>query len=54
MCFSSANMIGAPLGGVVLASCGGSCLWGGNLAVALIAAMLFASIRRKIAAPAQE
>jgi hypothetical protein len=29
-------------------------LWGGNFAVALIAAMLFASIRREIAALAQE
>ena len=45
MCFSGAMMLGAPLGGMVLHHLGGPYLWGGAFAVALIAALLFGSIR---------
>lgn len=48
MCFSSANMIGAPLGGAVLARWGGSHLWGGCLVVGLVAAALFLSVRGRL------
>ncbi|HUU83651.1 MAG TPA: MFS transporter [Phycisphaerae bacterium] len=54
MCFSSANMIGAPLGGAVLARWGGSHLWGGCFVVALIAAALFAGIRGRLLGPVGE
>lgn len=49
MCFSSASMIGAPLGGLVLDVYGGSFLWGGTLVLGLAATVLFASIHRHIA-----
>lgn len=54
MCFSSANMFGAPLGGVVLARWGGAGLWGGCFVVALVAAVLFASIRRRMVPPSED
>ena len=47
-CFSSAMMLGAPLGGTVLHHLGGSYLWGTTFAVALIAALLFGSIHRQM------
>lgn len=49
MCFASANMIGAPLGGLALDAGGGSVLWGGTLVLGLVAAVLFAVIHRHIA-----
>ena len=42
-------MIGAPLVGLALAAGGGSLLWGATLALGLLAAGLFAAIRRHIA-----
>lgn len=42
--FSSALMIGSPLGGLVLSRLGGSALWIGSFAVALAGAALFAAI----------
>ena len=48
MCFSSAMMLGAPLGGMALHHLGGPYLWGSAFAVALIAALLFGSIHRKM------
>lgn len=49
LCFSSANMIGAPIGGEVLARFGGGYIWGGCFALGLISSVLFFSIRRDIA-----
>lgn len=51
MCFASANMIGAPLGGIALDAGGGTLLWGSTLALCLVAALLILSIRRHLAAP---
>jgi MFS family permease len=48
MCFASANMIGAPLGGFVLAGGGGGMLWGGTLVLGFIAAILYATIYRQM------
>ena len=50
MFFASANMLGAPLGGWMLSSGGGSYLWSGTLVLGLLAATLFATIHRHIAA----
>ncbi len=52
MCFSSANMIGAPMGGAVLVRFDSGYLWGGCLAGGLMAALLYWSIRRRLAPPA--
>ncbi len=49
MCHSSAMMLGAPLGGAVLDRLGGAYLWGGSLAIGLLAALLFLSIHRQMA-----
>ncbi len=49
MCFASANMLGAPLGGLVLDTGGGAFLWGGTMALGLMATMLFLCIRKHIA-----
>lgn len=46
MCFSGAHLIGAPVGGVVLAYCGGRTLWLGGAVLALGAAVLYATLRR--------
>jgi MFS family permease len=51
MSFSGANTIGAPLGGVVLKYAGATTLWLGGAALALVAAALYATIRRRIAYP---
>jgi len=48
MCFASANMLGAPLGGLVLDTAGKTCLWGGTMALCFVAAALFVSIHRRI------
>jgi MFS family permease len=50
MCFSGAMMIGAPLGGFVLARLGGAYVWGGCLAVALVAALMYLSVHKPITA----
>lgn len=47
-CFSIAMMIGAPLGGWILAGAGGAYVWIGCLAVSLVAAVLYACIRRQM------
>jgi predicted MFS family arabinose efflux permease len=49
MSFASAMMIGAPLGGLVLARFGGGVLWGGAACVGLLAAVLYASVRNHAA-----
>jgi MFS family permease len=50
MSFSSALVFAAPLGGAVLAhpKLGGRCLWSAAFVVAMIAALLYFSIRRRI------
>lgn len=48
MTFSVALMIGPPLGGWVLQRFGGTALWGGGCLLALVAASLYWSIRRRI------
>ena len=48
MSFSSAIMIGAPLGGMVLKHLGGAYVWGGCLAVGLLAALIYQSIRKEM------
>ncbi len=50
MCFAGANMLGAPIGGVVLHRLGGRVLWAGVFGVGLLAALLFAAVRRQLAA----
>ena len=42
--FASALMVGAPLGGLVLARFGAGALWGGSCAVALAGAVLYAVV----------
>lgn len=49
MCFSSANMLGAPIGGAVLCTWGGPYLWGGCLVVGLAAALMYAGIHPQLA-----
>jgi MFS family permease len=49
ICFSGANMIGAPLGGLLLDACGPHVLWGSAFALSLVAAALYWSLRRHIA-----
>ena len=51
MSFSSAMMIGAPIGGFVLERYGGGGIWGGSFAVALVAALLYGSVRRHLRGP---
>lgn len=48
MCFASANMLGAPLGSLVLGLGGGAVLWGGTLLLGLLSAGLYASIHRHV------
>ena len=48
MCFSSANMIGAPLGGLILDIGGKTVLWSGAMLLCFVAAALYTSIHRKI------
>ncbi len=48
MSFSGANMIGAPVGGLVLMALGGGALWGATSALACVAAVLMWSIRSKL------
>lgn len=48
LCFSSANMIGAPIGGEILARFGGGYIWGGCFVLGLVSGALFLSIRRHI------
>lgn len=48
LCFSSANMIGAPIGGEVLARFGGGYIWGGCFVLGLISGALFLLIRHHI------
>ncbi len=49
MCFAGANMLGAPLGGFILASKGGTTLWMVTMLLCLIAAILYATIRKHLA-----
>ncbi len=48
MCFAGANMLGAPLGGMVLAAKGGSTLWITTMFLCLTAAILFATIHKHL------
>lgn len=52
MSFSSALMFAAPLGGAVLGhpNLGGRCLWAAAFVIAMVAALLYFSIRRRITA----
>lgn len=49
MSFSSAIMIGAPVGGMVLQHLGGAYVWGGCLAIGLLAALIYHTIRKEMA-----
>ena len=51
MCFSSAMMVGAPIGGAVLAHLGGQYLWAGSAAVGFTAALAFWFVRNRITVP---
>ena len=51
MSFSGANMVGAPLGGLVLARYGGGYVWMAAAALAVVAGIMYFSIRRQIAQP---
>ena len=51
MSFSGANMIGAPLGGLVLARFGGGYVWMAAALLALVAGLLYLSIRKRITQP---
>jgi MFS family permease len=46
VCFSSANMVGAPLGGRIMAHYGGGALWGGCLVLGVVSAILFSIVNR--------
>ena len=49
--YSGANMIAAPIGGMILVHYGGSVLWSTCFALGLMSALLFVSIGRSIATP---
>ncbi len=51
MCFSTANMLGAPIGGIVLTYWGGTTLWIGCLVIGLLGAGMYLSIRRGLVIP---
>jgi MFS family permease len=51
MSYSGANLIAAPLGGMILVHFGGSVLWRTCFALGILSALLFASIGRSIATP---
>lgn len=51
MCFSGANMLGAPLGGLVLSHAGATVLWIGGAGLALVSAVLYTRIALQIAEP---
>jgi MFS family permease len=51
LCYSGANMIGAPVGGLVLDAAGPATLWLGGATLALTAAVLFAATSRRINSP---
>lgn len=48
--FSSSNMIGAPLGGMILERHGGGAVWTSSFGLAVLSCVLYLSIRRHIAA----
>jgi len=48
MCFASANMLGAPLGGLILECFGGKTLWSMAWALCFAAALLFLTIRKTL------
>jgi MFS family permease len=52
MCYQGANMVGAPLGGLVLARAGGGYIWMTSALVASLAGLLYWSQRHQIAAAA--
>ncbi|GJM26502.1 MAG: MFS transporter [Phycisphaerae bacterium] len=52
--YSGANMIAAPIGGMILVHFGGSVLWKTCFALGVASALLFASIGRSIATPKTE
>lgn len=51
MSFSAGNVLGVPLGGLVLANFGGPALWLGALGVGAVSTLLFLSIRGPMALP---
>lgn len=48
VCFSGANMIGAPLGGVVLDQAGAFTLWIGCAVLGLVATLLYVAVGRRV------
>lgn len=48
MCYSSGNMLGAPIGGVILAHLGGGALWSGCAGIGLLAAGMYFRLRHRI------
>lgn len=48
MCFASANMLGAPLGGLILETYGGTALWSAAWVLCLAAALLYLAIRKAL------
>lgn len=54
MCFSSAMMIGAPLGGIVFERFGGRQVWTATVAVSTFGAVMFLVVRRRIGIAHQE
>ncbi len=50
MCFALSLMLGAPIGGQVLSRCGPNYLWGGSLAVGMVAVVLYGLARKPITA----
>lgn len=53
VCFSGANMIGAPIGGLVLSHAGGAALWLACAGLGLLAAGMYVLVGRRIDAPAE-
>jgi len=51
MCFSGGNMIGAPLGGLVLSTFGGVVLWPSCTALSIAAAVIYFILRERISYP---
>ena len=48
ICFSAAMMVGAPVGGMILARLGGNYVWGGSAAVGMVAALAFWCVRNRV------
>lgn len=49
MCYSGGNMIAAPIGGWVLAKLGAPWLWGGCVAMGVLSALLYSTVKMRAA-----